>query len=235
MIGARDLPILDGWAPLDGSPPAYGAAVKFAYLFGAVCAAVVAVSMVYGLREPDRRDAVALAPSALQPPKIPTPEAKPAAPAPAPAATPAPQFDVVRVMPGGEAVIAGRAAPGSVVTVFDGNRPLGEVTADRRGEWVLLPANPLSPGSRELSLAARLNGESQPAERVVVLVVPEAPRAGEPAAALAVAVPREGPGGSTVLQAPPHASAEPAKVEPAKVSPGGSSTRGLPPLPPGGV
>ncbi len=210
----------------------------------------MAAALTYGLREPVREDAVAIAPTAMQGATQPAnpPAAKSLAPAEAPAAAPAkpvvPQFDVVRVMPGGEAVIAGRAAPGAAVTVFDGNRPLGEVTADRRGEWVLLPANPLSPGSRELSLTARLGAESVPAERVVVLVVPDAQRdvagrpTGQPGEALAVAVPREGAGVSTVLQAPPPSSPEPARVEPVKadpVAPGGSSSRGLPPLPPGGV
>ncbi|PWC57013.1 peptidoglycan-binding protein [Azospirillum sp. TSO22-1] len=206
-----------------------------------------------------RDEAVAIAPAALQAALPAAPETKPAAPdsagpkpvvpatlapppAPAPPAAkpatpPAPTFDVVRVTPGGEAVIAGRAAPGSVVTVFDGNRPLGEVSADRRGEWVLLPASPLSPGSRELSLTARLNGDSVQAERVVVLVVPEPARDAPPAPAMAVAVPREGAGASTVLQAPPPSTVETPRVESAKVapSPGGSSTRALPPLPPGGV
>lgn len=281
-----------------GGPPAYGAPVKQILLFGAASVAILAAAITYGLREPAREEAVAIAPAALQgatqpakPQAVKTepgktepgmtgsapaasPVAAPAAPRVAPAAPAAvapapiaPQFDVVRVMPGGDAVIAGRAAPGAVVTVLDGNRLLGEVTADRRGEWVLLPSGPLSPGSRELSLTARSGAESVPAERVVVLVVPEAKRdiagrptgqsgetlagetlAGETQAggALAVAVPREGPGGSTVLQAPaPKADpsrAEPPRVESVKaepVAPGGASTtRGLPPLPPlppGGV
>ena len=219
--------------------------MKQILLFGAACAAILAAAVTYGLRDPVREEAVAIAPAAMQGATEP---AKPQAakpPVAAPDAKPeTPQFDVVRVMPGGEAVIAGRAAPGAAVTVFDGNRPLGEVTADRRGEWVLLPADPLAPGSRELSLTARQGAESVPAERVVVLVVPDAQRdiagrpTGQPGEALAVAVPREGTGGSTVLQAPPPSKAESPRVEPAKVAPvapGGSSTRGLPPLPPGGV
>ena len=220
----------------------------------------MAAAAAYGLiRPPARDEAVAIAPAALQAALPAAPDAKPAdpksadpkpfapatlAPPPAPAppaakpaAPPAPTFDVVRVTPGGEAVIAGRAAPGAVVTVFDGNRPLGEVTADRRGEWVLLPSSPLAPGSRELSLTARLNGDSVQAERVVVLVVPEATRDAPPAPAMAVAVPREGAGASTVLQAPPPTAAETPRGGPAKAAPapGGSSTRAVPPLPPGGV
>jgi len=77
----------------------------------------------------------------------------PTPPAAAPAAT-IPSFDIVKVDPSGHAVIAGRAAPGAKVTVLDGDKPLGEVTADDRGEWVLVPANPMTPGERRLTLEA---------------------------------------------------------------------------------
>ena len=57
----------------------------------------------------------------------PNPAAQPNAPV-------APSFDVVKVGPSGTAVIAGRAEPGSRVTVRDGDKVIGDVTADRRGE-----------------------------------------------------------------------------------------------------
>lgn len=178
-------------------------------------------------------------PPIASPPAAATPTAAtppPVTPAATPPALPAPSFDVVRVTPDGEVVIAGRAAPGAAVQVFDGNRLLGEVTADRRGEWVLLPSAPLSPGSRELSLSARRGGETVPADRVVVLVVPEVRRDGPPGAALAVAVPRDGPGDSVVLQAPPPAAAPPAALSPAApppaaVPPAASPPVALPPVP----
>lgn len=138
----------------------------------------------------------------------------PADPAPRPGT---PSFDIVRVNPRGDAVIAGRAQPESEVIVLDADKVIGKVTADPRGEWVLLPAEPLAAGNRELSLQAQRPGETAvPSDKVVVLSVPDrrapgaaapsaAPAAPEPAAPaqpLAVLVPRDGAGASTVLQGP---------------------------------
>lgn len=48
-------------------------------------------------------------------------------------------------------MIAGRARPGDQVTVLDNGKPIGGATADRRGEWVVVPNQPLAPGDRQLS------------------------------------------------------------------------------------
>lgn len=120
-----------------------------------------------------------------------------------------PSFDVVRVNPRGDAVIAGSAAPGANVTVRDGNDIIGTVTADDRGDWVLLPEMPLKPGSRELSLVETLpNGETVESEKVVVLSLPEPSVDGSAPeeTALAVLVPRDGAGASKVLQKPKRAA-----------------------------
>jgi nucleoid-associated protein YgaU len=126
---------------------------------------------------------------------------------PAPRPQEPPSFDVVRIQ-SGRAVIAGRAEPGAKVMVSDRDRVLGETTADARGEWVLVPTDPLKPGDHELGLSAKIgNGEVRQSDRLVVVVVPEPNKdvAGQPAAAsgaLALAVPREGSAPSKVLQAP---------------------------------
>jgi LysM repeat protein len=65
-----------------------------------------------------------------------------------------PSFDVVRIDAQGNTVMAGRAAPGAVVTILDGTTEIGRVTADARGEWVYTPDRSLPPGTRELSLSA---------------------------------------------------------------------------------
>ncbi len=133
---------------------------------------------------------------------------EPAVPAPEPQPM-SPKFDVVRIDPRGDAVIAGRAMPGAEVTVYDAGEPLGTVTADRRGEFVYVPDKALPSGSRELSLdATGPDGSVNQSENVVVLVVPEKGKdvAGNPAKQesepLALLVPRQGSGGTRVLQKP---------------------------------
>jgi len=125
-------------------------------------------------------------------------------PVPQPPAPVSPSFDVVKVGPTGTAVIAGRAEPGSKVTVRDGDKMIGEVTADRRGEWVLVPDQPLGRGDRLLSLEAS-DGKGGPPvrsdETVALSIGPAAPGAkGE--TALAVILPRDGSGAARVLQRP---------------------------------
>jgi nucleoid-associated protein YgaU len=119
-----------------------------------------------------------------------------------------PTFDIVRVEPDGSAVIAGRAAPGSEVTLNSGDKEIGKATADQKGEWVLVPTQPLSPGNANLSAAARTpDGKVANSEKVVVVVVPERPqgeagKAGPGKKPLAVLVPRKGEGATRVLQEP---------------------------------
>lgn len=85
-----------------------------------------------------------------------------------------PSFDVVRVDAKGNTVMAGRAEPGSKVVILDGDKQIGEVTADARGEWVFTPDTPLPPGSRQLSLRMTPpGGKPKDSDRVVVMSVPE--------------------------------------------------------------
>ncbi|MCB5945223.1 Ig-like domain-containing protein [Acidocella sp. KAb 2-4] len=87
------------------------------------------------------------------PPPVPATAPPAAAPAaPVSTATP-PEFDVVRVDTQGNAVIAGRAAPGAVVTVLDNNKTLGAATADAQGAFVLVPPAPLAPGVHDITLS----------------------------------------------------------------------------------
>ena len=141
--------------------------------------------------------------------------AAPKAPAPVQKATTAtapapllPSFDIVSVAPDGQAVIAGRAMPGDRVSVLDGGKAIGEVTADARGEWVLLPDKPLSPGSRRLALAA-VRPDGGPVRRsadIVALTV--APSAGGGTTTLAVLLPGKPGAPARILQQSPPPSGQ---------------------------
>ncbi|MGX7705520.1 Ig-like domain-containing protein [Methylobacterium sp. Gmos1] len=92
----------------------------------------------------------------------------PAAPAPT-----GPSFDVVRVEPTGETVVAGRAAPNASVEVLVDGRPVARAQADAEGSFTVTPL-PLAAGSSEIGLRATdARGESRrsPA-RVAVVIAP---------------------------------------------------------------
>lgn len=85
----------------------------------------------------------------------------------------APEVDVVRINPKGDTLIAGRASPGAVVTLLDGAKELGKVTADNRGEWVFIPTGPLSPGAKRLKLSAKTtDGKVLQSDSSAEMVVP---------------------------------------------------------------
>ena len=50
----------------------------------------------------------------------------------------APQIEIARVKPDGAAVVAGSAAPGALISVFEDKILLGKTTADANGEWVVV-------------------------------------------------------------------------------------------------
>lgn len=129
-----------------------------------------------------------------------------------------PQFDIVRTGPDGSAVIAGRATPGATVRIQNGDITLGAVTVGPRGDWVFLPDRPLATGPHELSLTevipdAEGKEIATPSSRIVVVIVPEPVPVGSevvaeggasgssaPGGPIAVAVPRDEGGPSTLLQ-----------------------------------
>ena len=88
-------------------------------------------------------------PAAVEPPASePAPQA-----AVAPAAPEvAPSFDLVRIEPDGQAVLAGRAEPHAELILLDNGAPLGTVSADAAGEWAFVPDAPLSAGDHNFSL-----------------------------------------------------------------------------------
>ena len=82
----------------------------------------------------------------------------PVAVPPMPAAAPTgkteaspPRFDIVRVEPKGDTVVAGNAAPNAKVALLASGKVIAEGKADATGQFVLLPP-PLAPGAYDLTL-----------------------------------------------------------------------------------
>ncbi len=94
------------------------------------------------------------APSAT-PPAPPVVAALPPAPPASPPAReqPAPSFDLVRVEPTGDAVIAGRGAPGATVEMLRDGQVHARAVADGSGLFAFVPP-PLPPGSHQITLQA---------------------------------------------------------------------------------
>jgi nucleoid-associated protein YgaU len=62
-----------------------------------------------------------------------------------------PVFDIARIEPTGDAVIAGRAAPGAVVELLRNGERHDRAVADQSGQFVMVPPR-LPPGDYELTL-----------------------------------------------------------------------------------
>lgn len=91
-----------------------------------------------------------------------------------PAQSAPPTFDIVRIDANGVTVAAGRAAPGTVISLLRDGDTIAETQTDRNGEWVLTLTDPLPPGSAELSLVATdADGVAVQSEQTVVISVPE--------------------------------------------------------------
>ena len=138
-----------------------------------------------------------------------------------------PAFDIVRIDPTGEAVIAGRATPGATVELLRNGEVHDRAIADQSGQFALVPPK-LPPGNYELTLRAkRLDGkqttstqsvavalESKANEHpVVALITPNTATAGS------VPLPATAPKPSEALPAPAPRLAASGAVLPAKNSP----------------
>ncbi len=99
---------------------------------------------------------------ALEPAKVPAP----------PTAAPKPEFDVVRVEPTGETVVAGRAQPNSTVILLNKGVKIAEGRTDGNGQFVILPPA-LTPGDHLLTLRATGADGAVDSAQNVVTSVPE--------------------------------------------------------------
>ena len=83
-----------------------------------------------------------------------------------------PSFDIVRVEPTGDSVIAGRSEPGADIELLNKGKPFAKAKADANGQFVIIPQN-LKPGAHQLQLRARLNDQTRDSEQAVAVSVPE--------------------------------------------------------------
>jgi nucleoid-associated protein YgaU len=157
----------------------------------ATCGAALVFGIPHVRREPPVETRAATAAPAASPPAsgardegsaaFATAQAEANAVAAAPAVSPrspdtdesVPVFDIVRIERTGDAVIAGRAAPGAIVDLLrNGERHDGTV-ADQSGQFVMVPPR-LPPGDYELTLRSRQpDGKQAISKQSVVVALAE--------------------------------------------------------------
>jgi len=89
-----------------------------------------------------------------------------------------PSFDVVRVDENCGLLVAGRAEPTAIVSIFANEIKLGEVESSSRGEWVFIADKPLDAGAQKINVKA-INPNKQQVEtpRLVIMQVPDCSKA----------------------------------------------------------
>ncbi|WP_406856980.1 LysM peptidoglycan-binding domain-containing protein [Alsobacter sp. KACC 23698] len=131
--------------------------------------------------QPSAGQQVAAAPAGSVPAS--GPAASLAAPA-APADSTVPSFDIVRVEPAGDAVIAGRGVPGAVVELLRNGQVHDRAQVDASGHFAMVPPR-LPPGAQDLTLAVTPpGGKRELSTQSVTVSVPDKPN-GEVIVALA--------------------------------------------------
>ncbi len=160
--------------------------------------------------------AVAMAEPPKAPESAPPAEARPAAPAIVPT------FDIVRVEPTGETVVAGLSEPDATVDILDGAAAVASAQANDRGEWALALDKALEPGSHDLAIrtTSKDRSISTLSDQRVAVSVPE------PGSKDVLVVLNSPDKPSKIIQLPPAepkpaegpkvAAAEPPAAEPAK-------------------
>jgi nucleoid-associated protein YgaU len=128
-----------------------------------------------------------------------------------------PAFDVARIEPTGEAVIAGRATPGATVELLRNGEVHDRAVADQSGQFVMVPPR-LPSGTYDLTLRSRQpNGKQAPSKQTVAVALEPIPTE-RPVVALMT------PGKPTVVLSQPGAPkpmAGAVLVESVEIEPGG--------------
>jgi hypothetical protein len=94
-----------------------------------------------------------------------------------------PVFDIARIERTGDAVIAGRAAPGAIVDLLRNGELHDRMVADQSGQFVMVPTR-LPPGDYELTLRSRQpDGKQATSKQSVVVALAEVKSSSGPAQA----------------------------------------------------
>src|SRR5712692_8103457 len=158
----------------------------------AACGAILAVGITHVRREPPVETRAATAAPAVSPPASGARDEDPAALATAQAEANAvgaalaispsspetdesvPAFDIARIERTGDAVIAGRAAPGAIVELLRNGELQDRAIADQSGQFVMVPPR-LPAGNYELTLRSRQpDGKQATSKQSVVVALAEA-------------------------------------------------------------
>lgn len=134
-----------------------------------------------------------------------------------------PAFDVLRVEPSGEAVVAGRAPAGSDVWLEDGTERIGSDRSSAEGGFVIVPEKPLAVGDHQIRIVTKLpNGKTVASKETAVVSIPTRDH---PESLLAmvetpdkptrlIAVPKEAESAATATAAAPPAKPKTAPARP---------------------
>jgi nucleoid-associated protein YgaU len=128
-----------------------------------------------------------------------------------------PAFDIARIEPTGEAVIAGRASPGATVELLRNGELHDRVVADQSGQFVMVPPR-FPSGTYDLTLRSRQPDGKEASSRQSVAVAIEPASTDGPVVALMT------PGKPTVVLSQPPAPkpmAGAVVVESVEIEPGG--------------
>jgi nucleoid-associated protein YgaU len=128
-----------------------------------------------------------------------------------------PAFDIARIEPTGEAVIAGRATPGATVELLRNGEPHDRAVADQSGQFVMVPPR-LPSGTYDLTLRSKQPNGKQATSSQTVAVALEPSPTDRPVAVLMT------PGRPTVVLSQPAAPkpmAGAVVVESVEIEPGG--------------
>lgn len=80
-----------------------------------------------------------------------------------------PSFDIVRIEPNGNIVVAGRWIANKSISIMQNNKIVATERTDRNGEFVYAPTHPLAPGNYTISLLG-VNPDVRSADKVFLYI-----------------------------------------------------------------